>query len=1143
MLKNYFFNSMMHLGKVSMLVVLMGLSTEAFAQNASNYRFTQSVETYIPLTLADSILITSTSHNSIDDEIHTLPEGTIPFPFTIAGTSYTGLKIFQNGFVGFGPVGNKTASPISSSNGSEFILSPMAKDLVGMYRPDENILGNISYKTIGDAPNRKFVIQFNNFTPYNSATPTYTNNLFHLSFQIILNEDHTASFVYDISAIGAPSQQDFFVGIRGAVTSDFHTRTSTGTVQSNWNSSNKSISNSNKMVLNTSQSMPISGLTYNFLLPLPCEVPTAQPTNFVLTSNSVIINGTFEPASPAPDKYLVVRTLAGDTPNDPMDGVNYNVGANGYLNGYVVMHSGATSFTDNYSSGVRGNHTYDYRVYSVNSDCAGGPYYLALNPATNTVTNCPITMNGITVLGTTTDSILLNWPVGENGEANPMHRQVDVATDANFTTLVEGSPFMFYDNELQLEIYNLNPNTRYFFRGKNISTQCESDFSNVQSTYTQCISVDNFSENFDTAESAVMPNCWSKIITSVTSSNPTINVTSSYKNSAPYGVTFYGNGADMTNLDNKAILVSPSLLNVGEGTHRLRFQARLSSNGGTYDIQVVALSSNTPDAEIEVIGTISHTELTTTFKEFSVNFNDYTGSAAHVGIRRINGSSYSYLCIDDLSWEPIPNCPELSTLVVSQITPVGATISWDDAFGFPDLGYEYAVSNNASPSEDMTILATEDSQITISNLTDGTYYVFVRRVCSSEDVSTWKSVSFKTIASASAPWQEDFMTATSTTGTYGWDNTDVYISGNRAGVVGIGASEYVIFKNLNENKTLAKFSTITVGPIDAADYEFSFNYKQTAYQAPYEPLAAWGFITVEISTDFGATWTLLETITDQAPTINYVHKKYNLAAYEGQFVKFRITGNRTAGSFNLAFDVFKVAQAAAQTPCNSVTTFTETFEDFTYFPQNCWTASNPFGARIDTTIEGNQTLAIDLNANASENYIISPEVSTIDGLHHLSFDAIQVPEGVIFEIGTMTSPNNPDSFASFGDPFVLTAGTTFNSIAIPSIIDHKHIAINVMGISTQQTVILDNISWKVLNLSIEDFELNSIQIYPNPATTVLNLNSAIEIKSMEIYTITGQLVATSLTKQINVDHLQSGVYIIKVSAENGASKALKFVKK
>jgi hypothetical protein len=77
---------------------------------------------------------------------------------------------------------------------------------------------------------------------------------------------------------------------------------------------------------------------------------------------------------------------------------------------------------------------------------------------------------------------------------------------------------------------------------------------------------------------------------------------------------------------------------------------------------------------------------------------------------------------------------------------------------------------------------------------------------------------------------------------------------------------------------------------------------------------------------------------------------------------------------------------------------------------------------------------------------------------------------------------------------------------------------------------------------------NAINIYPNPATDVLNVqnNSNDTIAAIEIYTINGAKVkehkgSESITT-ISVADLQTGVYFVKVTTNNGTSN-YKFIKK
>lgn len=74
---------------------------------------------------------------------------------------------------------------------------------------------------------------------------------------------------------------------------------------------------------------------------------------------------------------------------------------------------------------------------------------------------------------------------------------------------------------------------------------------------------------------------------------------------------------------------------------------------------------------------------------------------------------------------------------------------------------------------------------------------------------------------------------------------------------------------------------------------------------------------------------------------------------------------------------------------------------------------------------------------------------------------------------------------------------------------------------------------------------NSVVMYPNPATNVLNVaasNNTFEIKNTVIYSITGQKVLESDKTTINVAGLQKGIYVVKTETTNGKTVTQKVVK-
>lgn len=83
-------------------------------------------------------------------------------------------------------------------------------------------------------------------------------------------------------------------------------------------------------------------------------------------------------------------------------------------------------------------------------------------------------------------------------------------------------------------------------------------------------------------------------------------------------------------------------------------------------------------------------------------------------------------------------------------------------------------------------------------------------------------------------------------------------------------------------------------------------------------------------------------------------------------------------------------------------------------------------------------------------------------------------------------------------------------------------------------------------MSVIDSDLlakNSTVIYPNPATNVLNIESKEKVTSVEIIGLSGQKLMNSTAKQINVSHLNKGIYIVKVLLANGKTETHKLVKK
>ena len=72
---------------------------------------------------------------------------------------------------------------------------------------------------------------------------------------------------------------------------------------------------------------------------------------------------------------------------------------------------------------------------------------------------------------------------------------------------------------------------------------------------------------------------------------------------------------------------------------------------------------------------------------------------------------------------------------------------------------------------------------------------------------------------------------------------------------------------------------------------------------------------------------------------------------------------------------------------------------------------------------------------------------------------------------------------------------------------------------------------------------SNFKIYPNPVDDVLNIKSTNDINST-IYDITGKKVLESNSKNINLEKLSKGIYIIKIKdLVNNITESIKIVKK
>ena len=102
-------------------------------------------------------------------------------------------------------------------------------------------------------------------------------------------------------------------------------------------------------------------------------------------------------------------------------------------------------------------------------------------------------------------------------------------------------------------------------------------------------------------------------------------------------------------------------------------------------------------------------------------------------------------------------------------------------------------------------------------------------------------------------------------------------------------------------------------------------------------------------------------------------------------------------------------------------------------------------------------------------------------------------------------------------------------------------ALQAFGICPIQAII-DTSSSDSLDSGVVSVELleENVEIYPNPAKDVLNINSAFAIKEVEIYDALNRLIekrkANEKNIQINLANYKAGSYIVKINTAKGSVK-------
>jgi hypothetical protein len=326
---------------------------------------------------------------------------------------------------------------------------------------------------------------------------------------------------------------------------------------------------------------------------------------------------------------------------------------------------------------------------------------------------------------------------------------------------------------------------------------------------------------------------------------------------------------------------------------------------------------------------------------------------------------------------------------------------------------------------------------------------------------------------------------------------------------------------------------------------FSFDYvHNSGFPTPGPSSVGAAYLKVFISTNSGTTYTQIDSVMSST-NATWQPKKYPLAAYAGQTVRFKIESNALVTSTlqALRIDNFKVDGAQTSTPC------TPPVVDLGPDTVLCNGSSLTLDAgNTGATFEwNNNSTAQTLNVTTAGTYWVTvttgPNCFATDTIEVLN-DTVPTITGADIVVNCNTnvctlSVVNPEPdvvyFWQFCDGNTTTGSVVYFSPTTSDTCLGTLIVENTCGAdSTEFTLINNTVGIKHQRLAA------SIQVFPNPAQDLIRIqnNSKQRMSAVKILDLTGRVVLVhNPTKQqlasIDLSSLHNGSYILVIDTDAG----------
>lgn len=198
-----------------------------------------------------------------------------------------------------------------------------------------------------------------------------------------------------------------------------------------------------------------------------------------------------------------------------------------------------------------------------------------------------------------------------------------------------------------------------------------------------------------------------------------------------------------------------------------------------------------------------------------------------------------------------------------------------------------------------------------------------------------------------------------------------------------------------------------------------------------------------------------------------------------------------------------------------------------YISDNLFTSMNLTSNSALTKLRSNtnQLSSIDLSNNTSltELYLHENQLTSLDVSQNSLLTDIRCHSNQLTDLNVANGNN------SIVTTFYATDNPNLTCINVD---DSTYSATNWTAIDSQSEFSED--CYGTASIS-ESFDRVEVTMFPNPATSQLNIQTELEVMEVQITNLAGQVLLTSNNTQINIDHIQSGVYLVTTLTNKGAT--------